>query len=234
MSSRKEQKEALRAERERREQEAQAAERRKRMIGYGVAGVLGLAAVIAIVAVVLASGGDDGGGEEHGDDHPSSADVEAVAIPKPQSTDLDTAAKAANCKVEQHESAGSSHVGGEVQYKTTPPSSGNHNEVPAEDGNYAGDSAPPPEQLVHSLEHGRVVLWHRPDATPELVGQLKSLYEEDNYHVIGAPNPRDMPAQVAASSWTRTITCDRVGDKTWDALRAFRDRYRDQAPERVP
>ena len=25
-----------------------------------------------------------------------------------------------------------------------------------------------------------------------------------------------------------------VNDKTWDALRLFRDRYRDQAPEKVP
>ena len=63
---------------------------------------------------------------------------------------------------------------------------------------------------MHSLEHGRVVFWYRPDATPELAGQLKSLYDEDNYHVIVAPNPRDMPSQVAASSWTRTLTSDRV------------------------
>jgi hypothetical protein len=233
MSSRKEQKEALRAERERREQEAAAAERRKRMIGYGAAGALVLAAVIAVVAVVLASGGDGGGGDGRAAE-PSADDIAAVEIPAAQSSDLDSAAKAANCEVTQHESEGRDHVSGEVEYKTNPPNSGNHFEFPAEDGIYGGDNAPTVESLVHSLEHGRVVFWHQPNATPELQGQLKSLYDEDNYHVIVAPNPRDMPAQVGASSWTRTITCDRVGDKTWDALRAFRDRYRDQAPERVP
>ena len=235
MASRKEQKEALRAERERREQEAAAAERRKRLIGYGAAGALSLAAVIAIVAVVLAGGGGGGGEEEdHGDAHPSGQDVESVAIPAAQATDLDAAAKAADCKFEQHESAGSSHVPGEVRYRTNPPSSGDHNEAPAEDGIYVGEEAPAPEQLVHSLEHGRVVFWYQPNASPELQGQLKSLFDEDNYHVIVAPNGRDMPSQIAASSWTRTLTCERVTDRTWDALRMFRDRYRDQAPERVP
>jgi hypothetical protein len=52
--------------------------------------------------------------------------------------------------------------------------------------------------------------------------------------VILAPNPRKMTDQVAASSWTRTLNCPTVTDKTWDALRLFRDRYRDQAPESVP
>jgi hypothetical protein len=235
MSSRKEQKEALRAERERREQEAAAAERRKRMIGYGAAGALVLAAVSAIVAVVLASGGDDGGnGGDGRSAEPGSSDVEAVAIPKPGATNLEDAAKAANCELEQHESEGRDHVSGEVDYKTSPPNSGNHFEFPAEDGIYAGEGAPTLESLVHSLEHGRVVFWHQPGATPELQGQFKSLYDEDNYHVIVAPNGRDMKAQAGASSWTRTLSCDRVSDKTWDALRLFRDRYRDQAPERVP
>ena len=234
MASRKEQKEALRAERERREQEAAAAERRKRLIGYGAAGALVLAAVVAIVVVVLASGGDDGGGGDARGAEPA-ADVEAVPIPKPGgAADLETAAKAANCDFQQHESEGRDHVSEQVEYKTSPPHSGPHNEFAAEDGIYAGDNAPPSEQLVHSLEHGRVVFWHQPNASPELQGQLKSLYDEDNYHVIVAPNDRDMPGQVAASSWTRTLTCERVTDQTWDALRLFRDRYRDQAPERVP
>jgi hypothetical protein len=42
-----------------------------------------------------------------------------------------------------------------------------------------------------------------------------------------------MPSQVAASAWTRSITCPKVTPATWDALRLFRDRYRDQGPEQV-
>jgi hypothetical protein len=232
MASRKEQKEALRAERERKAREAEAAERRRRMIGFGAAGVLVAAAVVAIVVVLVTSGGSgDGDGDMRGAE-PSAGEFQTVSIPAQETTELDAAAKAADCKVTQHESEGRDHTGEQVEYKTNPPTSGPHSEFAAQDGAYTED--PGVGQLVHALEHGRVVLWYRPDASARLKGQLKSLYDEDTYHVILAPNPLDMPAQVAASSWTRSITCERVGDKTWDALRAFRDRYRDQAPEQVP
>jgi Protein of unknown function (DUF3105) len=235
MASRKEQKEALRAERERKAAEAAAAERRKRMIGFGAAGVLVAAALIAIVVVVLASGGDDGGGDSGGENRaaePDSADFQKASIPKAQATNLDQAAKAAKCTVKTFPAEGRNHVDGHVDYKTNPPTSGNHFEIPSEDGAYT--EAPPMEHLVHSMEHGRVILWFQPTASPQLKGQMKALFDEDNFHMLLAPNTRDMPSQVAASSWTRSVTCPKVNDKTWDALRLFRDRYRDQGPEQVP
>ena len=239
MASRKEQKEALRAERERKAQEAAAAERRKRMIGFGAAGLLVAVAVIAIVAVVLAGGGDDDGAGGGGGDNASESreaeptdDFQKASIPAANGTNLDQAAKIAGCTVKTFPAEGRSHVSGRVEYKTNPPTSGNHFEVPAADGAYK--VAPELEPLVHSLEHGRVIFWYQPKASPQLQGQLKALFDEDTYHTILAPNGRDMPSQVAASSWTRSITCERVNDNTWDALRLFRDRYRDQAPENVP
>jgi hypothetical protein len=230
MSSRKDQKDALRAERQRREEEAAATERRKRMIGIGAAGVLVAAAIAAIAVVILSSGGDSKSGRAA---EPTAGEIKTAAIPPAKATNLEAAAKAANCEVKSWPSEGRDHVPGKVDYKTNPPNSGNHFEFPAQDGVYAPDSAPTIESLVHSLEHGRVIFWYQPKASPEILGKLKSLAEEDNYHVVMAPNTRNMPAQVAASSWTRTITCPTVTDKTWDALRLFRDRYRDQAPERV-
>ena len=236
MASRKDQKEALRAERERKAQEAAAAERRKRMVGFGAAGALVLAALVAVVVVVVAGGGDDGGedhnpaaetrGAEPTDDFPE------ATIPAAEATNLEQAARAAECEVKTFPSTGRNHVDGRVKYKTNPPTSGDHSEFPATDGAYT--TAPETENLVHSLEHGRVVIWYRPDVSPQVKGQLKALFDEDNYHVILTPNPRDMDAQVAASSWTRSITCPQANGKTWDALRLFRDRYRDQAPEQVP
>ena len=47
------------------------------------------------------------------------------------------------------------------------------------------------------------------------------------------PN-RTMAYEVAATAWGHLIGCKKVTDKTFDALRAFRDRYRDQGPEQVP
>jgi Protein of unknown function (DUF3105) len=238
MASRKEQKEALRAERERKAQEAAAAERRKRMIGFGAAGLLVAVAVIAIVAVLLAGGGDDDDGGGGGDNASESREAEPTddfqkaSIPAAKGTNLEQAAKAAGCTVKTFPAEGRSHVSGQVEYKTNPPTSGNHFEVPAADGAYR--VGPELEPLVHSLEHGRVILWYQPNASPQLQGQLKSLFDEDTYHMILSPNGRNMPSQVAASSWTRSITCERVNNNTWDALRLFRDRYRDQAPEQVP
>jgi hypothetical protein len=231
MSSRKDQKEALRAERQRREDEARATDRRKRTIGIAAAAVL-VVAVIAAIAVVALTG--SGSGDKSGRAaEPSTQDIKTVAIPPAKATNLEEAAKAANCTVATHPAEGRNHVAGHVDYKTNPPSSGNHYEFPAQDGFYGPQGAPTVESLVHSLEHGRVIFWYQPNASPQLLGQLKALHDEDNYHVAVAPNPRNMPDQVAASSWTRTINCPQVNDKTWDALRLFRDRYRDQAPERV-
>lgn len=224
----------LREERERKAAEAAAAERRKRIMGLGAAGVLVAVALIAIVAVVLASGGGDGGGggsnsaraAEPTDDFPKGS------IPAAEATDLDAAAKAAGCKVEEFPDDGAKHVSGPVEYKTNPPTSGSHNELPAADGAYI--KSPPMENLVHELEHGRVIFWYQPNASPQLKGQLKALFDEDNYHMVLSPNDRKMKPQIAASSWTRSITCPTVNDKTWDALRTYRDQYRDTGPEQVP
>ena len=235
MASRKDQKEALRAERERKAQEAAAAERRKRTIGFGVAGVLVAAAIVAIAVVILSGGGDDGGGDSGGENRaaePDSGDFVKASIPKAQATNLDQAAAAAKCTVKTFSAEGRNHVSGHVDYKTNPPTSGNHFEIPSEDGAYF--ESPPMEHLVHALEHGRVILWFQPDAPAQLKGQMKALFDEDDFHMLLTPNTRKMPSEVAASAWTRSITCDKVNDKTWDALRLFRDRYRDQGPEQVP
>src|SRR3954451_18076810 len=235
MASRKEQKEQLRVERERKAQEAAAAERRKRMVGFGAAGALVVIAIIAIAAVALAGGGgddkgDNGGGGEQRSAEPTD-DFPKASIPKAKPTTLEAAAKAAKCTVKQFPSEGRSHVSGKVNYKTNPPTSGNHFEIPAADGAY--NQAPDVEPLVHALEHGRIIFWFRPGAPAQLQGQLKALFDEDSYHVILAPYARGLSGEVAASAWTRSIVCPKVNENTWDALRLFRDRYRDQGPEQV-
>ena len=234
MASRKEQKEALRAERERKAQEAQAAEKRRKLIGYGAAGLLGVAALAAVIAVIASSGGDGGGGDggESRGAEPNSGEFVKASIPPQKTMTLDAAAKDAGCTVRQFPDAGSNHVAGRVEYKTNPPTSGDHFEIPAQDGAYA--DPPELEPLVHSLEHGRVVAWFQPDAPAQLKGQMKALFDEDSYHMVLAPNARKMKAAVAASAWTRSITCPQANDKVWDALRMFRDNYRDTGPEQVP
>jgi hypothetical protein len=228
MSSRREQKEALRAERLAREQQAAAAERRKRLVGYGAGGLLALAAVVAIV-VVLASGGD-GGSEAAGGG--ASGEFPAGSAPPVETTDLEEAVDAAGCELEENPEEGNTHVEESVTYEANPPTSGDHDPIPAEDGAYT--DAPPKENLVHALEHGRIVIQFAPDAPDSVKGDLKALFDEAPYHAIITPNETDMPYEVAATAWNQVLGCEEMNDQVFDAIRAFREEFLDRGPEFVP
>jgi len=225
MASRKDQKEALRAQRLERERAAAAAQQRKRLVGYGIAGVLALAAIVVVIGLVLPKGGDE---------QKSEGGFPKGTVPAQKVTELNAAAKAAGCTVKRVKEEGSDHVSGPVKYKTNPPTSGDHAppELVPDDGAYR--EAPEKERLVHSLEHGRIVIQYRPTAPAALQGSLKALFDEDPYHMLLAPNTTNMPFEVAATGWTLLIGCREANDKVYDALRAFRDRFRDHGPELVP
>jgi hypothetical protein len=228
MSSRKEQKARLREERLAREREAQAAERRRKTVGYAVGGALVGAAVIAIVVVILAGGGDSGtAGGSKGGSWPSGS------VPGQKTDDLAAAARAAGCETKDHREEGRSHVDeGKLEYGTNPPTSGDHRSIPAEDGAYT--ESPETEASVHSLEHGRVIIQFKPDAPPEVRGNLKALFDEDSAHMVLMPNASGMPFQVAATAWTHSLTCPSYNDRVPDAIRSFILQYRDRGPEFAP
>ena len=238
MASRKEQKEALRQERLQREQEAAQAAKRKRLVGIVVAGILVLGIVGALAAVLLA--GDDDGGSSGGGGDEGSAQVsypDGGEIPDQQQADLAKAVAAAKCKQDEHSAEGSGqHTDDPVNYQTEPPSVGAHNPVPAEDDIY--EEAPDAEQIVHGLEHGRIIVWVRPDASEELLGQIKALYDEDPYHVMVVPRS-ELKEAVAVSAWQapdkgQILRCAEPNDQMWDAIRSFKEQYRDKGPEFVP
>ena len=234
MSSRKEQKERLREERLAKEQAAQSAERRRRMLGMLAGGVLAVAAIAAIVVAVTAGGGDSQGPKPN-------VDEDTVPIPAQQVTGLDEAVKAAGCTLRTFALGPNDrqHVNAKVPYPQKPPVGGPHDPTPASDGNYAGQGPVAREQLVHSLEHGRVIVWYRPNLPKRQVSQLETLFKEpisgrpEGYHQILAEH-RTIPGPVAASAWGQQMTCKGFTNKTFDALRAFRARYVDKGPEFVP
>jgi len=47
-------------------------------------------------------------------------------------------------------------------------------------------------------------------------------------------NQTKMPFVIAVTSWTQMLGCKTFSPKVFDALRNFRERYADQAPEQVP
>src|SRR5215211_3388309 len=237
MSHRREQKEALRRERELREQQARAAEQRKKMIGYGGAAVLAIA--VLAVAIVLLTGGDEAGS---GPGNAGNVFPDGGSFPEQKVFEVGPAAKAAGCELRTAKgSAGhTTDLSTKVKYNTNPPSSGRHYEIPADDGIYG--QAPQDEQLVHNLEHGRVIIWVKPSLPAKQRADIRALVEDDSYQMLLVPR-RNMPYAVAATAWDadpqpggtgRLMLCNEMNGKTYDALQAFRDEHRSQGPEPVP
>jgi hypothetical protein len=236
MSSRVEEKERRKAERlaaQRRAEQAAAHRRRLQMVGGGLVAV----AIVIAVAIALGGGGGSSGGISA--DSPVSQDIKGVKLPAPQITDLKQAAAAAGCTVHTYPIEGRTHVNGTVVYKTNPPTSGNHNPVPAADGVYASSNTPAKEHFVHTLEHGRIEYQYRPGTPVAEIKQLEALWNET---VMGMPgykqllfqNNTNMPYAVAATAWGQLIGCPTFSPKIFDALRDFRNAYLDKGPEQLP
>lgn len=236
MSSRQEEKQRRKEERLRREREAAARDKRRRTIALGVAAIA-LIAVLAVVVTASTTGGGTTDGAATADANP-----DPVPLPPTKRGDLDAAASAAGCTLGQFADEGQEHVPETtaLKYKTNPPTSGSHFQVPAEDGQYVAGSPPPTGNWVHSLEHGRVLLQYQAGTPRRRIGQLRTLLEEPygggpgGYHTLLLQNTSRMPFAVAAVAWRRYVGCERLTDRTFDALRAFRERFVDQAPEQVP
>ena len=242
MSSRKDQKERLRREREEREAAERDAARRKRLVGYAAGAAVVILALVA-AGFLLTSGDDDGGGASE-----TAADVlpDGGEVPDQEITDPAEAAKAASCELESFpgEEGNRNHITdpNEVpEYSSNPPSEGRHTDPPAEDGSY--EEAPDAKQLVHNLEHGRIIVWFQKTLPADQRANLKALFDEDPYQMVLVPNETDMTYQVAATAWNRDpeplgtgqlLGCDTYNDKVFDAIRAFKDEHRSNGPEAIP
>jgi hypothetical protein len=238
MARRKGEKEALRRERERREAEARAAERRKRLVGYGTGGAIAVVAIVLIV--VLAAGGGDGAeGQGGGDVFPEGGEV-----PEQQVFDVEMAAENAGCELISKRGSGvadhTTSLDERVRYEDNPPTNGRHYQEPAPDGLY--HEAPTDEQLVHNLEHGRVVVWVKPSLPPEVRESVRALFDEDEYQMVVVPRANMEPA-IAVTAWNRdpdpggtgqTLACPEWNDEVPDAIRTFRDEHRSNGPEPIP
>jgi len=236
VSHRREQKEALRREREERERQARAAEQRKKLVGYGIGGLLVLAAVVVLVVVATGGGG--------GDAQAAEVFPDGGSFPEQKVFDVAPAAKAAGCTLESVKGSGTAthttSLDTHVKYKTNPPTTGRHYQVPADDGIYG--KAPQDEELVHGMEHGRVIFWVKPSLPEGQRADIRALVDDDPYQMFLVPRSK-MPYAVAATAWNadpppggtgRMLLCDEVNDKTFDALASFRDEHRSQGPEPIP
>lgn len=111
-------------------------------------------------------------------------------------------------------------------FRVDPPAGGDHSEQGAEAGVFAGDRVPDDGRLVHALEHGYVVLWHRPGTD---TAALERVAEEHEGDVIVAERA-SLPVPVAATAWERRLLCGEVEPA---ALERFVDAYVGEGPEDV-
>lgn len=229
MSSRQEEKEQRKQERLAREAAAASAAKRKRLLQL-IGGVVVACAIVAGVAVAVSGGGSD------------DADAGGAEV---NTKELQAAANAADCVYRAFPNEGQNHESKEFtakDYKTNPPTSGNH--VPpgleAKEGIYAPGNEPGIGNWVHTLEHGRVLFQYKPGVDRNVVTQLDKLFNEDvagsggGYHSVLMRNNSQMPFEVAAVAWRHYMACEKFSPKAIDAMRLFREELVDTAPEKIP
>lgn len=241
MASRKEEKERLRSARLEAERTATHDARRRLWFGYLVAGVIVVVVLVGLVGGVAGWFGSDGGSasiQETTGIFKSLEPDERSGTPLPvlAGGSLDNAAEAAKCTVERElRNEGAEHLPPDApipNYRTNPPSSGNHSPDPLADGAY--QTTPSPLNFVHSLEHGRVEFQYDPSLPEADQLAIKGLFDNDPAGMIMFPNP-DLDGAVAASAWTNLLTCETFeGDATLAALSAFRSEFLGRGPELVP
>jgi len=138
-------------------------------------------------------------------------------------------------QVETETASSSAHVepGTDIDYDTVPPSGGTHYGGTWES---AGFYAEEKElgSLVHSLEHGAVVVYYNPaeisDRGEEGLRGWASNQTGDWRSFIAVPNPNDDPdATYVLTAWEKRLTMDEYDA---DKVRAFVAEYIGRGPER--
>ena len=132
-------------------------------------------------------------------------------------------------RIEAQVDHGGGHLNpGEAQsYAEGIPTSGRHNPSPIMPGFY--DKQQRPTRLVHSLEHGHVVIYFEkldPEAT-RLVRAWTDLYDGKWDGVVAAPLS-GLGERVVLAAWTKLLRLDRFDAP---ATAAFIDRFRGRGPE---
>lgn len=136
---------------------------------------------------------------------------------------------AGSCDFDRRSDGGSTHVAAPT-FRVDPPSGGDHTASAARPGVYPQGTAPGDGELVHALEHGYIILWHRPDVAADTQEALRDLRAEFERDVLVVARPT-LSTPVAATAWHKRLLCN---DLERDTLARFIREYRNEGPEKVP
>ncbi|MBI2049631.1 DUF3105 domain-containing protein [Candidatus Roizmanbacteria bacterium] len=143
-------------------------------------------------------------------------------------------------------------VGTKVEYSSNPPTSGEHFEVWTKSGVY--DKPTEDGHLVHSLEHGYVIISHnceiqnkisnikdQKDGTKsagidnknckDFVEKLEGFVREDSWKMILIPRP-SLDTDFALTAWGK-IDKFNIQDASINRVNAFKEAFRSQGPEQT-
>lgn len=118
-----------------------------------------------------------------------------------------------------------------AEYKTMPPTSGPHFPDPTAPGFYT--SRPAFGYLVHSLEHGSVVIYYNPNKlTKDIESSLRNFvlaHSNPDVGVIAVPDA-DFKFPFILTAWDKMLEMDKYDSQV---VRAFLAEYLNHGPESV-
>ncbi len=126
---------------------------------------------------------------------------------------------------------GRNHVpdGTKVDYNSNPPTSGPHYVKPKPAGIY--NQGVPDGNLVHSMEHGAVIVWYQSNLPEDQIDQLKKIYGlADVSKKIMVPRD-NLDVSVALTSWGRLLKLQTIDEVK---IKEFIETNNDRAPEKAP
>lgn len=139
------------------------------------------------------------------------------------------AGEAALTAVETLPDEGRKHVepGETVDYKKDFPTSGPHDPTPVAPGVYSQPQRP--EQLVHSLEHGNIVIYYDEPGT-QANNALESWAEQfpGAWEGVVVTPKAGLKESVVLTAWTKQLTLSQFDP---EAAASFIDEYRGRGPE---
>jgi hypothetical protein len=143
------------------------------------------------------------------------------------SGELQASLEQGGCTVDSQTDKGQAHVKAPT-YSVNPPAGGDHDSVPSPAGFYDLGNVPADGHLVHSLEHGFVVVWYRPEGVRQAsLDGLRDLAARHRWVLI-VPRP-SLPTPLAGTAWHRRLLCP---DGATGPIGNFVTAFRDQGPEK--
>lgn len=126
---------------------------------------------------------------------------------------------------------GGKHVNSKVsdsEYNSNPPTSGSHWVGVAGPG--IKDSSVADELVLHSMEHGAVVVWYREGLDQNEVDRIKKAFQgSSGKKIMLARKNLDVP--VALTSWSYLLKLETVDELK---IKEFIETNNDRAPEKAP